>query len=73
LNSSVYRARVAFFIVYPSADSQLRDTFRGGKITVLRSQRPPGYLRGSVSGVQKNLFKGRIGDATPSVLTNAGL
>jgi hypothetical protein len=32
LNSSVYRARVAFFIVYPFADSQLWDTFGGGKI-----------------------------------------
>src|SRR5271156_6037027 len=32
LNSSVYRARVAFIIIFPFADSQLRDTFRGGKI-----------------------------------------
>jgi hypothetical protein len=32
LNSSVYRARVAFVICIPFADSQLRDTFRGGKI-----------------------------------------
>src|SRR5450631_3083961 len=34
LNSSVYRARVAFIIVYPFADSQLWDTFGGGKISV---------------------------------------
>src|SRR5271170_7425588 len=33
LNSSVYRARVAFIIIFPFADSQLRDTFRGGKIS----------------------------------------
>src|SRR5277367_6049027 len=32
LNSSVYGARVAFIIIFPFADSQLRDTFRGGKI-----------------------------------------
>jgi len=32
LNSSVYRARVAFVICIPFADCQLRDTFRGGKI-----------------------------------------
>jgi hypothetical protein len=32
LNSSVYRARVAFIIIFPFADCQLRDTFRGGKI-----------------------------------------
>src|SRR5271156_5373881 len=32
LNSSVYRARVTFVICIPFADSQLRDTFRGGKI-----------------------------------------
>jgi len=36
LNSSVYRARVAFIIVYPFADSQLWDTFGGGKIIMLR-------------------------------------
>src|SRR5271170_4639048 len=35
LNSSVYRARVAFVICIPFADSQLRDTFRGGKIIAL--------------------------------------
>src|SRR5271170_6017691 len=34
LNTSVYRARVAFIIIFPFADSQLRDTFRGGKIKV---------------------------------------
>jgi hypothetical protein len=32
LNSSVYRARVAFVICISFADCQLRDTFRGGKI-----------------------------------------
>jgi hypothetical protein len=32
LNSSVYRARVAFVIVCPFADCQLWDTFGGGKI-----------------------------------------
>jgi hypothetical protein len=34
LNSSVYRARVAFVICIPFADCQLRDTFRGGKINL---------------------------------------
>jgi hypothetical protein len=33
LNSSVYRARVALIIVFPFADSQLWDTFGGGKTT----------------------------------------
>jgi hypothetical protein len=37
LNSSVYRARVALIIVFPFADCQLWDTFRGGKI---RDQSP---------------------------------
>ena len=36
LNSSVYRARVALIIVFPFADCQLWDTFRGGKIRVRR-------------------------------------
>jgi hypothetical protein len=35
LNSSVYRARVAFIIIFPFADCQLRDTFRGGKIILM--------------------------------------
>jgi hypothetical protein len=37
LNSSVYRARVAFVIFIPSTDSitQLRDTFFAGKVTLL--------------------------------------
>jgi hypothetical protein len=32
LNSNVYRARVALIILFPFADCQLWDTFRGGKI-----------------------------------------
>jgi hypothetical protein len=32
LNSSVYRARVAFVIFIPSADCQLKDTSGKGKI-----------------------------------------
>jgi hypothetical protein len=35
LNSNVYRARVDFVIFAPFADSQLRDTFCAGKITLL--------------------------------------
>jgi hypothetical protein len=31
----VYRARVTFVICIPFADCQLRDTFRGGKISLL--------------------------------------
>ena len=40
MNSSVYRARVAFVICIPLADCQLRDTFRGGKISRPHIGRP---------------------------------
>ncbi|MDR5727266.1 MAG: hypothetical protein RB191_07340, partial [Terriglobia bacterium] len=40
LNSSVYRARVALIIVFPFADCQLWDTFRGGKISAADADRP---------------------------------
>src|SRR5271154_6105132 len=52
LNSSVYRARVAFLICIPFADSQLRDTFRGGKIIPTSENPDMGHRpsRGKVAG-----------------------
>src|SRR5271170_1317322 len=55
LNSSVYRARVAFIIIFPFADSQLRDTFRGGKIKWHRV-----YAWRNLSKFAKTLQKGQL-------------
>jgi hypothetical protein len=52
LNSNVYRARAALIIFIPFADCQLRDTFRGGKISLpLETELEPVCHPGSVMDI----------------------